>query len=291
MDPLVLKCMFPYFCHVYGNAGSSSHSFGWEAKEAVERGREQIAATLNADPEEIIFTSGATESNNLALKGFAAAAERRGHIITQATEHKCVLETVRRLGQDGWQVTVLPVDRFGRVDPDDLRRTIRDDTMLVSIMTANNEVGTIQPIQEIADICRRHNIAMHTDAAQAVGKIELDLGAVPVDMLSLSGHKIYGPKGVGALVVKGRGKRPMLRGIFDGGDQEHGLRAGTLPVPLIVALGHACELCAVERTSEASRIGQQRDRLWDGIRAATKPCASMANRCAPRPFGPCWTWN
>jgi cysteine desulfurase len=267
MDPLVLKRMLPFFCKVFGNAGSATHSYGWEAREAVEHAREQIADLLGANQQQIVFTSGATESNNLAIKGFAAASDRVGHIITQATEHKCVLETARRLGNEGWKVTVLPVDRFGRVDPDNLRRAIRPDTMLVSIMAANNEVGTIQPIREIATICQRHGIVMHTDAAQAVGKTEIDWNAVPVDMLSLSGHKIYGPKGIGALAVRRDGKPLKLRRILDGGDQEFGLRAGTLPVPLIAGLGSACERCAVNRPAESSRIERQRDRLWQGIRA------------------------
>ncbi len=267
LDRAVRKAMERYWSRDFGNPGSSTHAFGWVAKEGVERGRENIAAALGVEPDEVIFTSGATESNNTAIKGLAAACNRTGHMITQPTEHKCVLESFRRLEQQGWLVTYLPVDRFARVAPDDLRRAIRGNTALVSVMAANNEVGTLQPIRELAGICRERGIVFHTDAAQAVGKIDLDLHDVPVDMLSLSGHKIYGPKGVGALVVKGRGTRVRLRPIIDGGDQEFGLRAGTLPVPLIAGLGVACQLCRELQPVEAVRIQRQRDRLWEGLRA------------------------
>jgi cysteine desulfurase len=228
----------------------------WSSKQChTEGNREAVSATV---------AGSARSSRGPRL---AAACSGKGHLITQPTEHKCVLESFRRLEQQGWLVTYLPVDRFARVAPDDLRRAIRGNTVLVSVMAANNEVGTLQSIREVAEICRERGILFHTDAAQAVGKMDLDLQDVPVDILSLSGHKIYGPKGVGALVVKGRGTRVRLRPIMDGGDQEFGLRAGTLPVPLIAGLGVACQLCRELQPVEAVRIQRQRDRLWEGLRA------------------------
>lgn len=250
VDPRVRKAMWRYFSKTFGNAGSATHSYGWEAKDGVEAARAQVAEMLGARPDEIVFTSGATESNNLAIKGIAEALGKTAHIITQPTEHESVLEPVKRLVENGWKMTLLRVDRFGRVDPDDLQHAIRAETVLVSIMAANNEVGTIQPIKELATICRKSGVLLHTDATQAIGKTEFNLQHIPADLVSLSGHKIYGPKGQGALVVRRNDRRVQLRRIIDGGDQEFGLRPGTLPVPLVIGLGKACDLCQAEWAME-----------------------------------------
>ncbi|MBI4859202.1 MAG: IscS subfamily cysteine desulfurase [Candidatus Riflebacteria bacterium] len=266
VDPRVLEAMLPYFTERFGNAASRSHSFGWLAEKAVERGREQIAALIGADPREIVFTSGATESNNLAIKGVAWMHHPRGnHLITAATEHHAVLDPLKRLQRDRFEVTVLPVDRYGRVDPAGVQDAITDRTILISVMVANNEVGTLQPIARIAGLARERGILFHCDAAQAVGRIPVDVHGLGVDLASLSAHKLYGPKGVGALFVR-RGQ-PLVRlaPLLDGGGHERGLRSGTLPVPLIVGFGEACRICMGEMPREAARIEALRERLREGL--------------------------
>jgi len=267
-DPRVIEAMMPYLTEIYGNAASVSHRFGWEAADAVDRARAQVAAALGADPKEIVFTSGATEANNLAIKGALPALRRRGdHVIATAVEHKSVLDVVERLGrEEGWKVTIVPCDETGRVDAEAVRQALRPETVLVSAMAANNEVGTINPIREIGALCRERGVLFHTDATQAVGKIPLDVEADHVDLLSLSGHKIYGPKGIGALYVRRRSPQVRLRPLFDGGGHERGLRSGTPAVPLIVALGTALEIAVRERDDDAARIRALRDRLERGIR-------------------------
>jgi cysteine desulfurase len=266
VDPSVLKAMLPYFCDRFGNAASRSHRFGWDADAAVERAREQAASLVGASGNEIIFTSGATESNNLAIKGVLHAhADRPRHVITTAIEHKSVLDTCRSLAAAGCRVTCLPVDTAGRVDPDDVRRAIAADTVLVSIMAANNEVGAIQPIAEIGAITRERGVLLHSDAAQAAGKIPLDVKTLGVDLLSFTAHKMYGPKGVGALYIRRRA-RVALAPILEGGGQERGLRSGTLNVPGIVGLGRAAEINAAELPAESVRLGALRDRLYEALR-------------------------
>jgi cysteine desulfurase len=266
VDPSVLKAMLPYFCDRFGNAASRSHKFGWDADAAVERAREQAASLIGASGNEIVFTSGATESNNLAIKGVLHAhADRPRHVITTAIEHKSVLDTCRSLAAAGCRVTCLPVDTAGRVDPDDVRRAIAADTVLVSIMAANNEVGAIQPVAEIAAITRERRVLLHSDAAQAAGKIPLDVKTLGVDLLSFTAHKMYGPKGVGALYIRRRA-RVALAPILEGGGQERGLRSGTLNVPGIVGLGRAAEINAAELPVESARLGALRDRLYEALR-------------------------
>jgi cysteine desulfurase len=266
VDPSVLKAMLPYFCDRFGNAASRSHKFGWDADAAVERAREQAASLIGASGNEIIFTSGATESNNLAIKGVLHAhADRPRHVITTAIEHKSVLDTCRSLAAAGCRVTCLPVDPAGRVDPDDVRRAIAADTVLVSIMAANNEVGAIQPLAEIGAITRERRVLLHSDAAQAAGKIPLDVKTLGVDLLSFTAHKMYGPKGVGALYIRRRA-RVALAPILEGGGQERGLRSGTLNVPGIVGLGRAAEINAAELPVESARLGALRDRLYEALR-------------------------
>jgi cysteine desulfurase len=266
VDPSVLKAMLPYFCDRFGNAASRSHKFGWDADAAVERAREQAASLIGASGNEIIFTSGATESNNLAIKGVLHAhADRPRHVITTAIEHKSVLDTCRSLAAAGCRVTCLPVDTAGRVDPDDVRRAIAADTVLVSIMAANNEVGAIQPLAEIGAITRERRVLLHSDAAQAAGKIPLDVKTLGVDLLSFTAHKMYGPKGVGALYIRRRA-RVALAPILEGGGQERGLRSGTLNVPGIVGLGRAAEINAAELPAESARLGALRDRLYEALR-------------------------
>ncbi|MFZ0632478.1 MAG: IscS subfamily cysteine desulfurase [Acidobacteriaceae bacterium] len=273
IDPRVLEAMLPYLTDVYGNAASRSHSFGWAAEQAVETARGLIARLIGASPKEIVFTSGATESNNLAIKGAVEAAraadpERPVHIVTQATEHKAVLDPCAWLVKQGCHVTILPVDQKGRVILDDLRRVIEDEKpLLVSIMFANNEIGTIQPIDEIGALCREHNVLFHTDAAQAIGKLPIDVTRSAIDLLSISGHKIYGPKGLGVLCVRRRHPRIALAEQMHGGGHERGLRSGTLNVPAIVGLGKACELAAEEMSSEFVRLAALRDRLQDKLLA------------------------
>jgi cysteine desulfurase len=266
VDPSVLKAMLPYFCDRFGNAASRSHKFGWDADAAVERAREQAASLIGASGNEIVFTSGATESNNLAIKGVLHAhADRPRHVITTAIEHKSVLDTCRSLAAAGCRVTCLPVDTAGRVDPDDVRRAIAADTVLVSIMAANNEVGAIQPLAEIGAITRERRVLLHSDAAQAAGKIPLDVKTLGVDLLSFTAHKMYGPKGVGALYIRRRA-RVALAPILEGGGQERGLRSGTLNVPGIVGLGRAAEINAAELPVESARLGALRDRLYEALR-------------------------
>src|SRR5665213_1893556 len=259
MDPRVLEAMMPYFTDKFGNGASRNHSFGWEAEQAVETAREQIAKLIGATAKEIIFTSGATESNNLAIKGIAEMYRERGnHIITQVTEHKAVLDTCKRLEKHGYRLTYLPVKADGLIDLEDLKRAIDDKTILVTIMFANNEIGVVQPVAEIGKICHEHNIIFHTDAVQAVGKIPV---AVNIDCLSLTGHKIYGPKGCGALYVRRRNPRVQISAQIDGGGHERGMRSGTLNVPGIVGLGKACEIAQEEMAAEAEREAELRDYL------------------------------
>ncbi|MCZ6700257.1 MAG: IscS subfamily cysteine desulfurase [bacterium] len=266
VDRRVLEAMLPYFCEDYGNAASRNHTFGWRAEEAVERAREQVARLIGAKPREIIFTSGATESDNLALKGVAEMYQEKGdHIITQVTEHKAVLDTTKRLERKGFEVTYLPVDRDGLVDPNDVRSALRETTILISIMAANNEIGTLQPVEEIGRIAKERDVLFHSDAAQALGKIPVDVRAWGTDLVSLSAHKMYGPKGVGALYVRGRDPRVRLSPMMDGGGHERGMRSGTLDVPGIVGFGAACELAFQEMEAEAERIRALRDRLQSGI--------------------------
>jgi len=265
-DPRVVEAMLPYFTEKFGNAASRNHAFGWQAEEAVENAREQVAELIGASPKEIIFTSGATESNNLAIKGVASMYRKKGnHIITCVTEHKAVIDPLKRLERDGWNVTWLAVDPDGRVDPRQVREAITDQTVLVSIMVANNEVGTIQPIAEIGAICKEKGVLFHTDAVQAAGKIPLDVQKMGIDLLSLSGHKMYGPKGVGALYVRRKDPRVRLDAIQDGGGHERGMRSGTLAVPLIVGLGAAAEIARREMPEESARLLNLRERLRQGI--------------------------
>lgn len=242
VDPRVLDKMLPYFVDQYGNPHSRTHFYGWESEKAVEDSREKVAKLVGADPKELIFTSGATESNNAAIKGVANFYKgKKRHIITTQTDHKCVLESCRYLEQRGWDVTYLPVQQNGLISLDDLRNSIREDTALVSIMAVNNEIGVIQPLQEIGSICRENKVFFHTDAAQAVGKIPIDVNKMNADLMSISGHKLYGPKGVGALYLRRR-PRVRIEPIISGGGQERGLRSGTLPTPLVVGLGEACRV-------------------------------------------------
>ncbi|MEO6803329.1 MAG: IscS subfamily cysteine desulfurase [Granulicella sp.] len=260
MDPRVLEAMMPYFTGKFGNAASRNHAFGWEAEKAVETAREQIARLIGCSAKEIIFTSGATESNNLALKGIAEMYRERGnHIITQATEHKAILDTCKKLEKNGCRVTYLPVQADGLIDLEDLKRAMDDKTILVSIMYANNEIGVIQPIAEIGKLCHEKGVLFHTDAVQAVGKIPVDVQKDQIDVLSLSGHKIYGPKGVGALYVRRRNPRVQITEQINGGGHERGMRSGTLNVPGIVGLGKACEIAQAEMATEAAREIELRD--------------------------------
>lgn len=265
IDGRVLDVMLPYLSEKFGNPHSRSHAFGWEAEEAVEVAREQIAEIIGADPKEVIFTSGATESNNLAIKGVAHFYKaRKDHVITCVTEHKCVLESCRTLEREGFTVTYLPVRRNGLIDLGELSRAFTERTALVSIMAVNNEIGVIQPIAEIGALCREHGAFFHTDAAQAIGRIDVDVNEMGIDLMSLTAHKVYGPKGIGALYVRRR-PRVRLTPLFDGGGQERGFRSGTLPAPLCVGFGEACRLARLEMADEAKRIGALRDRLYDGI--------------------------
>jgi cysteine desulfurase len=261
-DPRVVAAMLPYFTEIYGNAASASHRFGWEAAEAVERAREQVARAIGAEAREIVFTSGATEANNLAIKGLAHAALRRGkHLVTAASEHRAVLDPIKRLAREGWEITVIKCDEYATVSAEAVAAAITDRTVLVSIMAANNEVGTLNPIAEIGRVCHERGVLFHTDAAQAVGKVPLDVQADAVDLLSLSAHKFYGPKGIGALYVRRRDPQVRLQPLVDGGGHERGLRSGTIPVPLVVGLGEAIELAVHERAEEAARTLQLRERL------------------------------
>ncbi|MCW5965532.1 MAG: IscS subfamily cysteine desulfurase [Bryobacterales bacterium] len=268
MDQRVLEAMLPYFGARFGNAASRNHSFGWEAEEAVEKARTQAADLIGANKKEIVFTSGATESNNLALKGVTEMyAERGNHIITAATEHKAILDACKRLEKQGCKVTYLPVKPDGLVDLDMLREAITDRTILVSIMYANNEIGVIQPMREIGAICKERGVLFHTDATQAVGKIPVSVIGDNIDLLSFTAHKMYGPKGCGALYVRRKSPRVQLTAQMDGGGHERGMRSGTLNVPGIVGLGEACALCKDEMAAEAERLSGLRDRLKDRIMA------------------------
>jgi cysteine desulfurase len=269
LAPAVLEAMLPYFTEKFGNAASRTHRYGWEAEEAVHTAREQVAALINAQPEEIIFTSGATESDNLALKGIAWAYRNKGqHIITTTTEHKAVLDTCKALEQQGFEVTNVPVDRTGMVDPEDIRRDITPQTILISVMYVNSEVGTIGPLAEIGVLARQHGVLLHSDAVQGVGKIACDVDTLQVDLLSLSAHKIYGPKGIGALYVRTTHPEPIrLQPIIDGGGHERGFRSGTLNVPGIVGMGQACALCQQLWPEESVRLHRLRQRLYAGLTA------------------------
>jgi cysteine desulfurase len=262
VDPRVLEAMMPYFTEKFGNAASRNHPFGWEAEEAVEIARKQVADLVGANPKEIIFTSGATESNNLAIKGVAEMYREKGnHVITCVTEHKAVIDTCKKLEKQGLRVTYLPVQKDGRISVDELRAAITDKTILITIMTANNEIGVLQPIAEIGAIAKEKGILFHTDGVQAVGKVPFDVTALKVDLVSMSGHKIYGPKGVGALYVRRRNPRVLLAEQISGGGHERGMRSGTLNVTGIVGLGKAAQLCQQEMEKDTARLRALRDRL------------------------------
>ena len=264
VDPRVLDAMLPYFTDLYGNAASRSHAFGRSAASAVEEARERVAQAIGASYSEIVFTAGATESNALAIKG--SAHRRPGtHLVTTAIEHRSVLDACTRLQADGWALTVVGVDSCGRVDPDDVRRALQPDTLLVSVMAANNEIGTLQPIAAIGAIVRAHGALFHVDATQALGRMALDVQADAIDLLSLSAHKLYGPKGVGALYVRRRPRRTELLPLIEGGGQEGGLRPGTLNVPGIVGTGIACEIMIESMAGETVRLAALRERLWAAL--------------------------
>ncbi|KAL4577543.1 hypothetical protein LXL04_013652 [Taraxacum kok-saghyz] len=267
VDPRVLDAMLPYFVSQYGNPHSRTHLFGWESDEAVEVARAQVANLINASPKEIVFTSGATECNNISVKGVMHFyKEKKKHVITTQTEHKCVLDSCRHLQQEGFDVTYLPVKPDGLIDLDELRSSIRPDTGLVSVMAVNNEIGVIQPMEEIGQICKEFNIPFHTDAAQALGKIPVDVNKWNISLMSLSGHKVYGPKGVGALYMR---RRPRIRvePQMNGGGQERGIRSGTVPTPLVVGMGAACELAMKEMEHDEKWVTQLKDRLLNGVRS------------------------
>src|SRR5450432_2507748 len=266
VDPRVLDAMLPYFREHFGNAASRNHSFGWEAEDAVEKSRKQIADLVGATSKEIVFTSGATESNNLAIKGVAEMyAEKGNHIITPATEHKAVLDTCKKLEKHGCRVTYLPLKQDGLVDLDQLRDAITDKTILVSIMYANNEIGVIQPVAEIGKICHERGVLFHTDGVQAFGKVPVNVIKDNIDMMSITAHKIYGPKGVGALYVRRKSPRVQLTAQMDGGGHERGMRSGTLNVTGIVGLGEACALAQASMAEEGKRMAYLRDKLKDRL--------------------------
>ncbi len=264
-DPRVVKKMVPYLNEIFGNPASRSHAYGWAAEKAVETARGQVADLIGADPREIVFTSGATEADNLAIKGAAHFYKDKGkHLITQKTEHKAVLDSMRRLESEGYEVTYLDVDQYGLVDPKALEAAIRPDTTLVSIMAVNNEIGAIQPIQEIGEICHKHGVLFHVDSTQAIGKLHFDMKAWPIDLMSMSSHKVYGPKGIGALYVR-RKPRVRIECQIDGGGHERGMRSGTLATQQIVGMGEAYRILKEEMDTENERIEKLRDRLWEGI--------------------------
>jgi cysteine desulfurase len=268
VDPRVFEAMHPYFTTTFGNAASRNHSFGWEAEEAVEKARKQVASIIGATAKEIVFTSGATESNNLAIKGVVEMyAEKGNHIITAATEHKAVLDTLKRLEKEGARVTYLPVQQNGLIDLEQLRAAITDKTILITIMYANNEIGVLQPIAEIGKIAKERGVLFHSDATQAVGKVPVDVIKEGIDIASVSAHKMYGPKGVGALYVRRRNPRVQLTAQIDGGGHERGMRSGTLNVPGIVGLGAACEIAQKEMPEESKRLAYLRDKLKDRLLA------------------------
>ena len=270
-DPRVLGAMLPYFTTKFGNAASISHSFGTEAREAVETARAQVAELINADPRCIVFTSGATEASNLAIKGLIGthrsrtASSEKPHIVTDVAEHRAVLDPVKRLQRSGCDATFVAVDSTGQVDPQAIADELQARTVLVSVMLANNEVGTINAVDEIGVICRQAGVTLHCDAVQAAGRIPIDVDQLDVDLLSLSAHKMYGPKGIGALFVRRKPRRVRLEPLFDGGGHENGMRSGTLPVPLIVGFGEACRISRESLDSEPARIAELRDRLREGI--------------------------
>jgi len=266
VDPRVLEEMLPYFTDRFGNSASRNHSFGWTAEQGVEQARERIARLVGATPKEIVFTSGATESDNLAIKGVAEMYREKGnHIITAVTEHKAVLDTCKRLEKYGYRVTYLPVQKDGLIDLDDLKRAVDEKTILVTIMAANNEIGVLQPVAEIGKLCHERGVLFHTDATQAVGKVPIDVQKMNIDVMSISAHKMYGPKGVGALYVRRKNPRVQLAAIIDGGGHERGMRSGTLNVPGIVGLGKACAIAQEEMPQEMKRLAGLRDRLKDRI--------------------------
>lgn len=270
-DPRVVEKMLPYFTEKFGNAASRNHSFGWEAEEAVDAARDQIASLLGASGKEIVFTSGSTESNNLAIKGAARMYQKKGnHLITAVTEHKAVIDPCKRLEREGFTVTFLPVDKFGRVSADQVAAAMTDKTILVSLMFANNEIGTLHPVADIGKLCHERGVLFHTDATQAVGKVPVDVQAMNIDLLSLSGHKFYGPKGIGALYVRKQNPRVRLDAILDGGGHERGMRSGTLAVPPIVGLGAACVLAQNEMPQESVRVKGLRDNLEKRITEALR---------------------
>ena len=261
-DPRVVEAMLPYFTEIYGNAASRNHPFGWDADAAVDKARDQIASLIGATGKEIIFLSGATEATNLALKGAAAMYKKKGnHIITQVTEHKATLDACRRLERDGAQVTYLPVDENGQVTAQQVADAITDQTILVTIMAANNEIGTIMPLAEIGKVCKEKSVLFHVDGVQTVGKVPMDVQEMGIDIMSISAHKMYGPKGIGALYVRKKNPRVRLESQIDGGGHERGMRSGTLPVPLIVGFGKAAEICQNEMPEEAKRTSRLRDKL------------------------------
>ena len=262
VDPRVLEAMLPYFTENFGNPASRNHAFGWVAEEAVDKGRQQVADLIGAKPKEIIFTSGATEANNLAIKGVVEMYREKGnHVITCVTEHKAVIDTCKKLEKQGGRVTYLPVQKDGRIDLDELRAAITDKTILITIMTANNEIGVLQPVAEIGAIAKEKGILFHTDAVQAVGKVPFDVNQVKADLVSLSAHKMYGPKGVGALYVRRRNPRVLLAEQISGGGHERGMRSGTLNVPGIVGLGKAAEICQTDMVADTARLLALRERL------------------------------
>lgn len=265
VDTRVMEVMTPFFTEMFGNPHSTSHRYGWEARDAVEAARVQVAGMINADSREVIFTSGATESNNMAIKGVGLFfAGRKGHMIAPVTEHKCVLESLKYVAKLGYEITLLPVGTDGLLDPAAVKDAIRDDTALVSVMHVNNEIGVIQPMAEIGAICRERGVYLHSDAAQAAGKTSIDVAAMNIDLLSLSSHKMYGPMGVGVLYVR-RKPRVRLEPLMDGGGQERTLRSGTLPAPLVVGMGKAAEIITNETDADHPRIRDLRDRLMKGL--------------------------
>lgn len=268
MDPEVFRTMTPYFMEVFGNAASRNHEFGWTAEAAVEKARAQVAKLIGASDKEIIFTSGATESDNLAILGIAEMYKEKGkHIITSPIEHKAILDTCHHLEKQGFEITFVPVDQYGMVTADAVRAAIRPDTILVSVMAANNEIGTINPITEIGKVCREKGVFFHTDAVQALGKFPVNVDKMNVDLMSLTAHKIYGPKGIGALYVRRKNPRVRVAPLIHGGGHERGMRSGTLNVPSIVGFGKAAELAVQNMETEIPRIRKLRERLWDGLRA------------------------
>ncbi|MEH2039032.1 IscS subfamily cysteine desulfurase [Nostoc sp.] len=266
VDERVLAAMIPYFTEKFGNPASISHVYGWEAEAAIKQTREVLAAAINATPEEIVFTSGATEANNLAIKGVAEAYFKKGqHIITVATEHNAVIDPCNYLKSLGFEITILPVQKDGLIDLTELKKALRPETILVSVMAANNEIGVLQPLAEIGEMCHEHQIIFHTDAAQAIGKIPLDVQAMKIDLMSLTAHKVYGPKGIGALYVRRRDPRVQLAPQQHGGGHERGMRSGTLYTPQIVGFGKAVEIALAEQATETQRLTQLRQRLWEQL--------------------------